>query len=99
MLSKFIKLQSEMLRKHLGCVCTGRPLGFGHGLLLPQQQIDHPATSNMIATRTTMLQDVLVRTACVFEGISEDRHTVESTVAVDGGGKVGDGGGQPGGVD
>ena len=39
-----------------------------------------------------MVQDVCRSAACVFEGIGEDRYTVEDTFVVDGLGKVGDAG-------
>src|ERR1700728_2699071 len=42
-----------------------------------------------------MAEDVLVRAAGVFEGISQDGHAVESTVVVDGLGQAGDAGREP----
>jgi hypothetical protein len=68
----------------------------------PQQKINHPASPYMFASRPTVAEDVLILAAGFFEGIGENRQTVESTVVVDGLGHSRDRTvvpGQPGGID
>ena len=50
---------------------------------LPQEQIDHPAAAHMVARLTTVGEEVGVVAAGVFEGIGEDRKTIERPFIVD----------------
>ena len=65
-------------------------------LRLAEQQIDDPAAADMLARLTAMVQEVGVGAAGVFQGVSEDWKAVESTVLVDGFGKLRHRVGKPG---
>jgi hypothetical protein len=43
-------------------------------LLLAEHQVNDPATANVWVIGSTMIQDVLVLTSGVLEGVAEDRH-------------------------
>ncbi len=48
-----------------------RPIDFGHGSFLPQDQIDHPAATYMMATVATVIEDVVIRAASGSQGMSQ----------------------------
>ncbi|WP_161967982.1 hypothetical protein [Fimbriiglobus ruber] len=68
---------------------------FLHGLLLPEQEIDHPATSHVDRFRAAVVQEFRVIAGSFFQGVSEDREAVECTIGVNALGERKDGGGLP----
>jgi hypothetical protein len=50
----------------------------------------------MFPRLSAVIQDVLVGAAGIFEGVGQDRQAVEDAVVVDGLGKTGDRGREPG---
>src|SRR5262249_40853912 len=69
-----------------------QPLGLGHGLLLPEQQVQDNTPPGMLPAPPAVPQDVRVRAAGVAAGVREDGQAVEGTVGVDRGGEAGGGG-------
>src|SRR5262249_19647385 len=69
--------------QHLARVGAGQPLGFGHALLLAEQQVDDPATAHVLAWPAAVSEDVGVVTAGVLQGVSEDGQAVEGALVVD----------------
>src|SRR5262249_31103142 len=67
-------------------------------LTLAEQQIHHPAATDMLARRAAMVQDIAIVAPGIFECIAENRHASEGTVVVDGLGQGDDVGGAPGGI-
>jgi hypothetical protein len=52
-------------------------------LVFSEQQIHHPAATNVRPIASTVVQDVLILATGVLKCICQDRHTVESTILVD----------------
>src|SRR5262245_58630925 len=55
---------------------------FGLSLLLPEQQIHHPAAADVWTGAAAMGEDVGVLAAGVLKGVGEDRQAVKGTVVV-----------------
>ena len=69
-----------------------------HGLLLPQNQIDDPATPDMRAVAAAVEEDIGIRAAGFFQRIGEDGESVEGPVGVDGRRDGDDGRREPSGI-
>src|SRR6266545_5147937 len=54
------------------------------GSASPQDRVDHPAAEDMAFWLAAVSQDVDVVAPSVFEGVGENRHTVEGTLVVAG---------------
>src|SRR5262249_31740198 len=59
---------------------------------LAEDQIDHPAATNMRAWVAAVVEDFPARTPSLLQGVGQDRELVEGPVVVDGLGEVEDGG-------
>jgi hypothetical protein len=57
-----------------------------------QQEIDHPTPTRMLSRPTTVVQDLGICAACVFQGVCDDRQVIEMPASVDGGSDVDHGG-------
>src|SRR5436190_611886 len=53
------------------------------GLLLAQNQVHHPTSTNMQPRPTAMGQNFLVVAACFLQGVGKKGQAVENTVVVD----------------
>ncbi len=54
---------------------------------LTQEQVDHPATPEMVLPRPAVREDVIVRAPGLFEGISEDGHETKLSPVINRSGK------------
>src|SRR5208337_5376877 len=85
--------------QHLPWIGAGQPLPFSHERsLLPEQQIERPATTNMDTRLAAVVQYVLGTATGVLQGMGKDGHSVELAFLVNRAGKLLHGWGEPGGV-
>src|ERR1022692_393097 len=67
--------------------------------LFTQHEIKHPTSTHMRPRPSAVAQDFLVIATGFVQGVSQDGHSVESTVVVDRLGQLDDGGRKPYGVE
>src|SRR5262245_21529058 len=77
----------------------GRPIPESQYVALQQELLNRfhgPATANVLARLTAVVQDGRVGAACIFESVGQDGETVESTLGVNRLGNLDDGAVIPG---